>query len=105
MRPDLVVEGGQRDQQIARLPGRRVQGGAQPDRYEHHQLDDGREQQLLRVLRLTMGLEHASIQSAGRACSSAVRAITLTGACCSKRSRSADQTDPLPCDSFDTTER
>ena len=55
---DLVIQRRQRYRQIAHLPRRRMQRRAQPQRYQHHQLDDRREHQLARILTLAFGLEH-----------------------------------------------
>ncbi len=78
-----------------------MQGGRRPERHEHHQPDDGGEQQLARVLPLSMLVEHlvdpAGRQCVfqGRACHQARRCILL------ERSMTADQSGSDPCNASD----
>jgi hypothetical protein len=62
---DFVVEGGKRDGQVFGFTCGRMQGRAQAECHEHHQPNDGGEQQLPRGLPLSMLVEHL-VDPAGR---------------------------------------
>ncbi len=95
---ELVIQRCHRHRQIAHLARSRMQRRAQPQGHQRHQLHDGGEHQLSRVLAMTMCFEYLSTHVAGNARSSARRVITLVGACSSNGSTTACQisSHPLP---------